>query len=72
MHKFLSCKGYSFVMADYRDMVYGTDRHRAARKQHAERHNDMGDDVMELGKMAVGGMVTVGVIGALGSAFHKD
>ena len=57
-------------MVDYRDMVYGTERSRPARRQ--ERHRDMGDDVVELGKMAVGGMVTVGVIGALGSAFKKD
>jgi hypothetical protein len=59
-------------MVNYKDMVYGTEKHRAARKQQSERHSDMGDDVMELGKMAVGGMVTVGVIGALGNAFHKD
>jgi hypothetical protein len=32
----------------------------------------MGDDAMELGKMAVGGMITVGVIGALGSAFRRE
>jgi hypothetical protein len=28
--------------------------------------SDMSHDVMELGKVAVGGMVTVGVVGALG------
>ena len=64
---------------DFTDLAYGTNEHRrepaahrrAVPRQQPERES-MGDEVMELGKMAVGGMITVGVIGALGSAFHKD
>ena len=58
------------------DLAYGTQHHR--REPHpASRHEarcceTMEEGVMEIGKMAVGSMVTVGVIGALGSAFHKD
>ena len=58
-------------MSNYTDLVYGTEEHRAARRQHVEHHSDTGDDVMELGKMAVEGMITVGVIGAVGSMLHR-
>jgi len=54
-------------------MAYGTREHRREPRHHQEaRHESMGDDMMDMGKMAVGGMITVGVIGALGNAFHKD
>jgi hypothetical protein len=60
---------------DFTDLAYGTNEHRReprpARKETGE-HESMGDDMMDIGKMAVGGMITVGVIGALGSAFHKS
>jgi hypothetical protein len=48
------------------ELAYGTGSHR---REPAHRRNEMSDmshDVMELGKVAVGGMVTVGVVGALG------
>ena len=58
-------------MSMYSDLVYGTEEHRAARRKHVEQHSDMGDDAMELGKMAVGGMITIGVIGAMSNFFHR-
>jgi hypothetical protein len=53
-------------------LVYGTEEHREKRRRHAEHYDHNGDDAMELGRMAVGGMITVGVIGALGNAFRRE
>ena len=58
---------------DFTDIAYGTQEHRRApRRPEYHQRESMGDDMMDLGKMAVGGMITVGVIGALGSAFRRD
>lgn len=58
---------------DVTELAYGTKEHRRTPIQrHESRPEDLGHEVIELGKVAVGGMVTVGVIGALGTAFHKD
>jgi len=54
---------------NYNDMVYGTSRRESRRTERGVE--GMGHDMMDLGKLAVGGMVTVGVLGALGSAFKK-
>ena len=51
----------------YNDLVYGSEQHRHNRRQHVERHEDTGDDVAELGKLAIKGVVTVGVVGATAS-----
>lgn len=56
----------------YDVLVYGTEEHREKRRRHAEHYDHNGDDAMELGRMAVGGMITVGVIGALGNAFRRE
>jgi hypothetical protein len=53
------------------ELAYGTGQHRRAPRP-STRHEDLSGDIMEMGKMAVTGMVTVGVVGALGSAFKKD
>ena len=50
-------------MSDYRDLVYGTEEHRRNRQRHVEHHEDTGDDVAELGKAAIKGVVTVGTVG---------
>ena len=47
----------------YNDLVYGTDEHRSNRRRHADYHQDTGDDVAELGKAAIKGVVTVGTVG---------
>ena len=54
---------------DFNELAYGTKEHRRAPRQHAPE--ELTHEVMELGKVAVGGMVVAGVVGALGSAFHK-
>jgi hypothetical protein len=54
---------------NHNDLAYGTKEHRRAPRH--TRPEDLTGEVMELGKLAVGGMVVAGVVGALGSAFHK-
>ena len=57
---------------NHNDLAYGTKEHRRAPRQSGHsRPEDLTGEVMELGKLAVGGMVVAGVVGALGSAFHK-
>jgi hypothetical protein len=57
---------------DFDDLAYGTREHRRAPRQH---HNsdpeDLGHEIIGLGKVAATGIITVGVLGALGSAFNK-
>ena len=55
---------------DFNELAYGTKEHRRAPRQHRPEEELTGQ-VMELGKVAVGGMVIAGVVGALGSAFQK-
>jgi hypothetical protein len=59
-------------MSLYTDLVYGTEDERPARRRRETHEHSTGDDMMDLGKMAVGGMVTVGVLGAMGNFFHRD
>jgi len=47
----------------YEDLVYGTEVHRRNRQRHVEQHRDTGDDVAELGKAAIKGVVAVGAVG---------
>ena len=54
---------------NFDELAYGNKQHRRAPRQHAPE--ELTHEVMELGKVAVGGMVEAGVVGALGSAFHK-
>jgi hypothetical protein len=56
---------------DFNDLAYGTNEHRRATK-HPQQQDELVHGVVEISKAAVGGMITMGVIGALGSAFHKD
>ena len=58
-------------MSRFDDLAFGTDRHRREPRVTHE-HENLTGEVMEIGKMAVGGMITVGVIGALGSAFRRE
>jgi len=54
-------------MSKYNDLVYGTEEHRHRRRQHVEHHADTGDDMAELGKMAIKGVVVVGTTGIAAS-----
>ena len=58
-------------MSTFEELAFGTKQHRREPRVNHE-HENLTGEVMELGKMAVGGMVTVGVIGALGSAFRRE
>jgi hypothetical protein len=50
-------------MSHYDDLVYGSGEHRHNRGRHVEQHGDTGDDVAELGRTAIKGVVTVGAVG---------
>ena len=48
-------------MLQFDDLAYGTGKHRHAPAHRA--HRDDSDDITDLGKMAVKGIVTVGAVG---------